>query len=83
MDLALWLSDTSNLNDFHRACARTFRALVEETGLSVATHKGDVFILEPGTNRYLERLCDYNTCPGGTPECRTPDCGTVKFLRRH
>ena len=83
VDLALWLSDTGNLNEFRRVRARTLRALVDENCHGVATHHVDVFILEPGTNRYLGRLCDYNACPRGKPECGTPGCGTVKFLRRH
>ena len=51
VDLALWLSDTGNLNEFRRARARTLRALVDENCHGIATHHVDVFILEPGTNR--------------------------------
>ena len=83
VDLALWLSDMGNLNDLRRARARALRAAVDENRIGVATHQVDAFILEPGTDRYLGRLCDFNACPRGKPECRTPGCGNVEFLRQH
>ncbi len=81
VDLALWPSDMGNLNDLRRARARALRAAVGENRIGVATHQVDAFILEPGTDRYLGRLCDFNACPRGKPECRTPGCGNVEFLR--
>jgi hypothetical protein len=42
----------------------------------------DLFLLEPGTNRYLGRLCHFNRCPKEKPECLVPDCGNVSFLRQ-
>jgi hypothetical protein len=43
----------------------------------------DVFIMEPGSDRYLGRLCIYSQCPKGKPECRVPDCGSTPLLRQH
>ena len=41
-----------------------------------------MFILEPVTDRYLGRLCDFNACPKGKAECRVPGCGDVALLRQ-
>ena len=43
----------------------------------------DVFVLDPGTDRYLGRLCEFNRCPKGRPECLVAGCGAVAFLRQH
>jgi hypothetical protein len=53
-----------------------------ETGIGVAHHQMDVFLIEPETDRYLGRLCAFNKCPRDKPECRTPGCGDTRFLRR-
>ena len=37
-----------------------------------------MFILKPGTDRYLGRLCDFNACPKGKAECRVPGCRDVR-----
>lgn len=42
----------------------------------------DVFLIEPGSDRYLGRLCAYNQCPKGRPECLVPGCGAVAFNKR-
>ena len=76
VDLALWLSATGNLNSLRRARARALNMLMRENDIGVASHQVDVLVLEPGTDRYIGRLCDYNACPKGKPECRTPGCGT-------
>ena len=43
----------------------------------------EAFLLEPGTGRYLGRLCGYNACPKGKPGCAVPGCGAVPHLRQH
>ena len=43
----------------------------------------DVFVLEPVTDRYLGRLCDFNTCRRRKAECRVPGCEEVTLLRPH
>ena len=35
----------------------------------------NVFVLEPGTDRYLGRLCIFGDCPKGKRECLVPGCG--------
>ena len=63
--------------------SRALRTLWDETSIGIASHQVDVFILAPGTDRYLGRLCDFNTCPKGKAECRVPGCGEVTLLRQH
>jgi hypothetical protein len=55
----------------------------DDTGFAVAHHQVDVFLLDPGSDRYLGRLCDFGTCPKGKPECRVAGCGSALFLRQH
>ncbi len=43
----------------------------------------EVFLLDPGSDRYLGRLCDFNACPKGKPACSLPGCGASAFLRQH
>lgn len=83
VDLAVRLTDLGDLGGLRRAKDRALRALYEETGSGVASHHVDVFVLEPGTDRYLGRLCQFNRCPKGKSECMVPGCGARKFLRQH
>ena len=55
----------------------------DEAAIGIASHQVDVFILEPVTDHYLGRLCDFNACPKGKAECRVPGCGDVTLLRQH
>ena len=57
--------------------------LWDEASIGIASHQVDGFILEPVTDRYLGRLCDFNACPKGKTECRVPGCGNVALLRQH
>ena len=82
LDLALWLSDLSDLNALRRKSAAAVRKLMERRRIGVAAHQVDVFILEPGTDRYLGRLCAFNACPKGKRECLVPGCGDMPFLRQ-
>ncbi len=83
VDLAVWLAHLRDLNGLRRAKDRALRDLHEETEAGVASHQVDVFVLEPGTDRYLGRLCQFNRCPKGKAECLVPGCGVTKFLRQH
>ncbi|MCY3755431.1 MAG: hypothetical protein OXG99_15255 [Alphaproteobacteria bacterium] len=56
---------------------------MERRRIGVAAHQVDVFILEPGTDRYLGRLCAFNACPKGKRECLVSGCGDMPFLRQH
>ena len=83
VDLALWLDHLDSLDGLRRARARALRTLWEVASIGIASHQVDVFVLEPVTDRYLGRLCDFNTCPKGKAECRVPGCGEVTLLRQH
>lgn len=82
LDLAVWLTKLDDLDGLRRAKDKALRALHEASGAGVASHQVDVFILEPGTDRYLGRLCDFNRCPKGKAECLVPGCGASAFLRQ-
>jgi len=82
-DLAVWLTDLSDLDGLRKAKDRALRQLFEVTGIGVAAHQLDIFILDPDTNRYLGRLCRFNRCPKGKQECLVPGCGAAKFLQQH
>ena len=82
VDLALWLDHLDSLDALRRARARALRSLWDEAAIGIASHQVDVFILEPVTDRYLGRLCDFSACPKGKAECRVPSCGDVALLRQ-
>ena len=42
-------------------------------------HLRQNFLIEPGTDRYLGRLCNFNACPKGKPQCLVPGCGDIPF----
>jgi hypothetical protein len=83
LDLALWLDSQHRLGDLRRARDRALRAAYEAgAGPGVVGHQVDVFLLEPGSDRYLGRLCDFNQCPKGKPPCAVPGCGAIAFNKR-
>ena len=83
LDLALWLTDMTDLNALRRAKNRALGSLHGKNEAGVAAHQTDVFILEPGTDRYLGRLCEFNTCPKGKRDCLVEGCGATAFLKQH
>ncbi len=83
LDLALWLTDRRDLDGLRRAKDRALHGMHVQGAAGVASHQVDVFVLEPGTDRYLGRLCDFNRCPKGKIECVVPGCGATPFLRQH
>ena len=83
VDLALWLSGLGDLDGLRRAYSKALLDLQKRERIGVAHHQVDVFLLEPGSDRYLGRLCAFNACPKGKPECRVPGCGEVPWLRQH
>jgi hypothetical protein len=83
VDLAVWINDLNSLKCLFKARNDGLNKLREEAGLTPAHHQVDVFILEPGTDRYMGRLCCYNSCSKGKSECRVPNCGRLPFLRQH
>jgi hypothetical protein len=83
LDLALWINSQHRLGGLRRAAARALqRAFEEGAGISVAAHQLDVFLFEPGSNRYLGRLCSFGECPKGKRDCLVPGCGEVPFNKR-
>ncbi len=82
LDLAVWLANTDDLNGLRRVKNRALADLYQRTGSPVAHHHVDGFVMEPGTNRYLGRLCTFDRCPKNKPECLVPGCGAVSHLQQ-
>jgi hypothetical protein len=84
LDLAVWIASQHRLGALRRAKDVALRSAYESgTGPGVASHQVDIFLIEPGTDRYLGRLCSFNTCPKDKPECEVPACGAVPFNKQH
>lgn len=82
VDLAVWMKPINRLNELRRAKDAALRdAYLSDVGISVASHQAHIFLFEPQTDRYLGRLCNFNTCPKDKPACDVPGCGTVAFNR--
>jgi len=82
VDLAVWVSDLSILNELRQARSRALGVLLEKKGVGIAHHQVEIFLFSPETNDHLGRLCTFGECPKGKPECRVPNCGAQKFLRQ-
>lgn len=78
LDLALWLDSQERLHDLRRAKNLGLRN-AHVSGISVANHEVAVFLFEPGSNRHLGRLSQFNQCPKGKRDCLVPGCGTIPF----
>jgi hypothetical protein len=83
VDLAVWVSALDQLKALQRARARALNDLFDDLEMGVAHHQVDVFLLEPGSDRYLGRLCHFGVCPKHKPECLVEGCGSSPFLRQH
>ena len=83
VDIAVWLSRLDRLREMRRAVSRALPAILEDTGQGVASHQLDIFLLEPGTDRYLGRLCQFKACPAAKADCLAPGCGATSFLQQH
>jgi hypothetical protein len=85
VDLAVWVTDLSQLHLLRRAAGRAIGQHEKEiqTHLwpGVAHHQVDVFLLEPGTDRFRGNLCHFGQCPKGKPECHVTGCGAQPFLQ--
>ncbi len=83
LDLAVWVDSQSRLGQLRQAGTRALRQAFEAgAGMSVASHQLDVFLFEPGSDRYLGRLCSFSQCPKGKRDCLVPGCGEVPFNKR-
>lgn len=83
VDLAVWLTDFAGLSDLERARNRAVSEVDSTAGPGVAHHQVDVFLLDYATDKYVGRLCWFESCPKGKPECRVPGCGEMQLLRQH
>lgn len=83
LDLAVWLTSQRRLDELRRAAALAMRTAFEAgTGVSVVGQQLDVFMIEAGSDRYLGRLCSFNTCPKQKRDCAVPGCGAIPFNKR-
>jgi predicted nucleotidyltransferase len=82
VDLAVWLMNLDNLKELQRVRGRALNRLNAEHDMGVAHHQVDVHIMDPETDRYLGRLCDFGVCPKGKRECLVPRCGSSPFLQQ-
>jgi hypothetical protein len=83
LDLALWVDAQHRLGELRRAATHALRQAFEAgLGMSIASHQLDVFLFEPGSDRYLGRLCSFNQCPKGKRDCLVPGCGEIPFNKR-
>ena len=83
VDLAVWVSNLDHLKALQKARSRALNELMADRNIGVAHHQVDVFLLEPGTNRCLGRLCCFGQCPKGKKECLVEGCGRTRLLRQH
>jgi len=83
VDLAVWVTDLSHLKEMQRARGRALNRLIGEHDIGVAHHQVDIHILEPDTDRYRGRLCDFGECPKpGKDACFVDGCGAQPFLQQ-
>ena len=83
LDLAVWVDSQRRLGQLRRAATPALRKAFEAgAGMSVASHQLDVFLFEPGSDRYLGRLCSFSQCPKGKRDCLVPGCGEIPFNKR-
>lgn len=83
VDLAVWLDRLDRLRATRRSINRALPALHRDGGSGVASHQIDIFVLEPGTDRYLGRMCQFKARPAHKLACRVPGCGASPFLQQH
>lgn len=80
LDLAVWISSQHRLGELRRGKDVALRQGFESgSGPSTASHELDIFLIEPGTDRYLGRLCHFNACPKHKRDRYVPGCGAVPF----
>ena len=80
LDLAVWISSQHRLGALRRARDVALRTAYESgNGPSAASQQVEIFLIEPGTDKYLGRLCNFSACPKNKPECHVPGCGKIAF----
>jgi hypothetical protein len=85
VDLAIWVSELARLRQLKRAVSEAVNlwlAIAHREDLpGIPHHQVDIFLLEPGTDRFRGNLCHYGQCPKGKTECEVPGCGAQPFLQ--
>jgi hypothetical protein len=80
VDLAVWIASQRRLGELRRTRDTALRRAHESgKGPGTANHQVEIFLIEPRTDRYLGRLCNFSACPKGKPQCRVPGCGAIPF----
>ena len=83
LDLAVWITSQRRLDALRHARDTSLRKAYESgTGPSTANHQVEIFLIEPGSDRYLGRLCSFNQCPKGKRDCAVPGCGAIPFNKK-
>ena len=82
VDLAVWLSDLDHLRNLQKARSHALNELYQKQNVGVAHHQVEIFIMEPGTDRHLGRLCAFTRCPKDKLDCLVPGCGGTPFLKQ-
>ncbi len=62
---------------------RALNDLLRDMHIGAAHHPVEVFIVGPGTDRYLGWLGCFGLCAKAKSECEVPGCGATAFLRQH
>ncbi|MGY4309222.1 hypothetical protein ACVIJ6_006465 [Bradyrhizobium sp. USDA 4369] len=80
LDLAVWIGSQHRLGEMRRVRDAALSAAYNAgTGPGTVGHQVEIFLIEPGTDRYLGRLCYFNNCPKHKRDCATPGCGKIPF----
>lgn len=83
VDLAVWLTDLSRLKALQNAKGEALNRLRAMRNIVVDSSRVDVHILEPGSERYRGRLCNFGACPERYNDaCMLDGCGAQPFLRQ-
>jgi hypothetical protein len=82
VDLAVWVSNVSDLKTLQITRNHALNLILDETKFGVTHHQIDTFLLDPATDRYLNRLCHFGNCPktNWNTNC---GCGSTLFLQQH
>lgn len=84
VDLAVWINNLDHLKSLQRARSRALNELLEAEEIGVAHHQVELFLMEPGSNRYLGRVCPLGQCPKkGRQDCSVAGCGRKRYLKQH
>jgi hypothetical protein len=83
VDLAVWLTDLGRLKALQNARGEALNRLSTRRDIRLEAFQVAVHILEPGSDRYRGRLCNFGTCPERyMDDCRVDGCGAQPFLRQ-